>query len=223
MNRNTQIFSAFFLAAVFSIFVVALIKNRGFNFSASDSIIETGEKAGASLGSYSKMAMLSMKPADERLAMPVQGVRMRQIADTWGAARSEGREHSGQDIFAKKGTTVYSATEGYVLRVGENRLGGKVVFVYGAGGRRYYYAHLDDFAPDLKPGDYVTTSSLIGYVGATGNAKNTPPHLHFGVYGADGAMNPLPLLTDRTTNSANEKTDSQAVEKIREKTNGKTL
>lgn len=147
---------------------------------------------------YSEMARLALKEPDARLLMPVKGVRVRQIADTWGAPRSNGREHKGQDIFARRGTPVFSAAEGYVLRVGTSDLGGKSVFVAGRGGRRYYYAHLDDFAPDLKAGDYVSTSSLLGYVGTTGNAFNTPPHLHFGVYGTGGAINPLTLLTDRT-------------------------
>lgn len=163
-----------------------------------DTDIENKTEVETKVTSLSKMALLSMQEADAEILMPVKGVRKNQIADTWGAARSENRSHSGQDIFAKKGTPVYSATEGYVLRVGENRLGGKVIFIYGAGGRRYYYAHLDDFAPELKAGDYVTTDTLIGFVGNTGNARNTPPHLHFGVYGAGGAMNPMPLLTDRT-------------------------
>jgi murein DD-endopeptidase MepM/ murein hydrolase activator NlpD len=38
---------------------------------------------------------------------------------------------------------------------------------------------------------------VLGYVGTTGNAQGTPPHLHFGVYTFNGAINPLPLLTDR--------------------------
>jgi murein DD-endopeptidase MepM/ murein hydrolase activator NlpD len=67
----------------------------------------------------------------------------------------------------------------------------------GAGGRVYYYAHLDAYAPGIKEGDYVTTKSVLGYVGTTGNAAGTPPHLHFGVYATGGAINPLPLLTDR--------------------------
>jgi murein DD-endopeptidase MepM/ murein hydrolase activator NlpD len=155
------------------------------------------ENASGAFGAYSKMAQLSFKAPDEHLLMPVKGVRVNQIADTWGAPRSGGRMHAGQDIFAKKGTPVYSTTEGYVLRVGETDLGGKNVFIYGAGGRRYYYAHLDEFAPDLKAGDAVSTDTLIGYVGATGNAKGTPPHLHFGIYGG-GAVNPLILLRDRS-------------------------
>lgn len=72
------------------------------------------------------------------------------------------------------------------------------MFILGAGGRRYYYAHLEDFASDLKAGDFVTVDTLIGYVGTSGNARGTPPHLHFGVYVAgSGAINPLPLLADR--------------------------
>lgn len=216
MSRFTKIFSAFFLTAILSFIVVAVFNNGALDFSAARPAVNKGGETGASISLYSKMAMLSMKEPDALLLMPVEGVRKKQIADTWGADRSEGRGHSGQDIFAKRGTPVYSATEGYVLRVGENRLGGKVVFVLGAGGRRYYYAHLNDFAADLKAGDFVTTDSLIGYVGTTGNAKNTPPHLHFGVYGAGGAMNPLPLLSDRAAEQ------TKAVEKTDEKTNGKT-
>lgn len=198
MKRVSQNFGAILLAAVL-IAVCAIVFTIGENrFSASRLSVEKSVETSVNFSSYSKMALLSMREPDERLAMPVKGVKTKQIADTWGAGRSGGRIHKGQDIFAKRGTPVYSATEGYVLHIGENQLGGKVIFVYGAGGRRYYYAHLDDFAPDLKPGDYVTTDSLLGYVGTTGNAKNTPPHLHFGVYGIGGAINPLPLLLDRT-------------------------
>jgi len=106
--------------------------------------------------------------------------------------------HQGQDIFAPRGTPIHSATEGYVVRIGENRLGGQTISVLGAGGRVYYYAHLDSYAPSLDVGDYVTPETVLGAVGTTGNAKNTSPHLHFGVYAATGAINPLPLLADRS-------------------------
>jgi peptidoglycan LD-endopeptidase LytH len=193
----SKIFGALSLAGLL-VFICFLL--LGFGEAGSGNTGRPGAKQSDAAGfnTYSQMALLSFREPDARLAMPVSGVKKKQVADTWGAARSGGRGHSGQDIFAKRGTPVYSATEGYVLRVGENDLGGKVVFVYGAGGRRYYYAHLDAFAPDLKAGDYVSTETLLGFVGSTGNAKNTPPHLHFGVYGSGGAVNPLPLLTDRT-------------------------
>ena len=144
------------------------------------------------------VAQLYTKDPDKKLAMPVKDVSTKQVANTWHAPRDGGRLHEGQDIFAPRGTPVLAATEGYVTRIGENALGGQTVSVIGAGGRYYYYAHLDSYAPHLAEGDYVTTQTVLGYVGTTGNAAGTPPHLHFGVYESTrGAMNPLPLLNDR--------------------------
>ena len=148
-----------------------------------------------------RVARLYAAAPDRGLAMPVDGVRVGEVTNTWGAARSGGRQHEGQDIFAERGTEVRSATAGYVVRIGENDLGGNVVFIVGAGGRRYYYAHLDRHATNLKAGDEVTTDTIVGYVGTTGNAAGTPPHLHFGVYTNDGAIDPFPLLIDREQSS----------------------
>lgn len=140
---------------------------------------------------------------DAELLMPVQGVRVRQVANTWGAPRGGGRLHEGQDIFAPRGTPVYAATDGFVWRMGYGALGGNYLFVAGAGGRRYYYAHLERYADGLQVGDYVTTGTLIGYVGNTGNAVTTPPHLHLGIYTGSrrtcdyAVIDPLPLLVDR--------------------------
>lgn len=146
---------------------------------------------------YVHIAGLHMKSPDTNLSMPLKDVKKSQIANTWGAARGEGRSHEGQDIFAPKGTPILSATSGYVVKIGDDNLGGRTVSVVGDGGRKYYYAHLDSYARNLEVGDYVTRQTVLGYVGATGNADGTPPHLHFGVYTPTGAINPLPLLTDR--------------------------
>lgn len=154
---------------------------------------------------YVNVARLYTKSPDETLAMPVQDVTMRQVVNTWHAPRGTDRQHQGQDIFAPRGTPILSATDGYIIRIGENSLGGQTVSVVGAGGRVYYYAHLDSYAPHIKEGDYVTTKTVLGYVGTTGNAAGTPPHLHFGVYSSGGAINPLPLLTDRRNKSATDK------------------
>jgi murein DD-endopeptidase MepM/ murein hydrolase activator NlpD len=148
---------------------------------------------------YVQVAHLYSQEPDRRLAMPLEDISKRNIADTWGAPRGTGRKHEGQDIFAPKGTPILSATSGYVYKIGENNLGGQTVSVIGAGGRVYYYAHLDKYAPGLEEGEWVTTRTVLGYVGTTGNAQGTPPHLHFGIYTGTGAINPLPLLTDRTT------------------------
>jgi murein DD-endopeptidase MepM/ murein hydrolase activator NlpD len=88
-----------------------------------------------------------------------------------------------------------------VVRVGQNRLGGNIVAVLGAAGRYYYYAHLDRYADGLETGQLVEAGQLLGHVGNSGNARGTPPHLHFGVYSAAGAINPLPLLNRRLTNT----------------------
>lgn len=129
--------------------------------------------------------------------MPLEDVSRREVTDTWQAARGVGRRHEGQDIFAAKGTPILSATNGYIYKIGENNLGGQTVSVISSGGRIYYYAHLDSYARGIEVGDRVTTRTVLGYVGTTGNAQGTPPHLHFGIYTLTGAINPLPLLTDR--------------------------
>jgi murein DD-endopeptidase MepM/ murein hydrolase activator NlpD len=141
---------------------------------------------------------------DNDVLMPVQGVYMSEVSDTWGAARSEGRSHEGTDIFAPEGTPIYSATAGYVQRIGYNPVGGNIITIIGGGGTRYYYAHLSGFSQALEEGQYVTPETLLGYVGNTGNAITTPPHLHFGVYAGKSyltcdwdAENPYPLLVDR--------------------------
>lgn len=144
-----------------------------------------------------KIAKLSAQEPDAKILMPVYGARKSGISNTWGAPRGEDRVHEGQDVFAAKGTPVFSGTPGYVVRVGNNTLGGNVIYVIGAGGRRYYYAHLDRFADDLRVGQKVGTDTVIGFVGNTGNAETTPSHLHFGVYEFREAIDPLPLITDR--------------------------
>jgi len=174
---------------LFSIFVVVLLLLivTGLGSVLADKLIF-----------YARVARLSMEEPDRKLAMPLEDVSKRQIADTWHAPRGTDRLHEGQDIFAPKGTPVLSATKGFVYNVGENNLGGQTVSVIGAGGRVYYYAHLDAYAPGLHVGDRVNTRTVLGYVGTTGNAQGTPPHLHFGIYTSSGAIDPLPLLTDRT-------------------------
>jgi murein DD-endopeptidase MepM/ murein hydrolase activator NlpD len=141
-------------------------------------------------------ALVAQEPVSA-LPVPLVGVRTTQVADTWNEAREEGRVHEGVDIFAERGTPIFSVTEGYVMRSGTNRLGGNVVLVLGPGGVRYYYAHLHRAAVGIAPFTHVTTDTVLGFVGNTGNAVQTPSHLHFGVYTQDGPINPYPLLIDR--------------------------
>jgi murein DD-endopeptidase MepM/ murein hydrolase activator NlpD len=141
-----------------------------------------------------RYASLLAREPEAKINIPIRNIKIRQIADTFAAPRGSDRKHQGQDIFAPRNTPVFSATEGYVWRIGENDLGGNTVWIIGAGGRLYYYAHLEKYALELKVGDAVTTDTTLGYVGTSGNAKGTPPHLHFGVYTTEGAIDPLLLF-----------------------------
>lgn len=138
-------------------------------------------------------ARLSARPEPAALPVPVAGVALQALRDTWHGARSGGRRHEGIDIFAPRGREVVSATEGIVTRVGTNNLGGNVVWVMGPGRQLHYYAHLDRYA-GVRAGDIISAGTVLGYVGTTGNARGTPPHLHYGIYTARGAINPYPLL-----------------------------
>lgn len=148
------------------------------------------------------LARVGPEPASE-LVMPVDGVSLGQIADTYGAPRWD-RSHEGLDIFAPRGTPVRAAAPGFVYRIDDLSLGGLTVTVFGDGGVRYFYTHFESVAEELTEGQRVETGDLIGYVGNSGNAAGTPPHLHFGVYHGDEddlcewrAVNPLPILRDR--------------------------
>ena len=140
---------------------------------------------------WQQVSLLQQEPpAENSLPNPVPG---QGLTDTWGAARSQGRTHEGIDIFADRGTPIQSTTQGIVSKVGNNNLGGRVVVVVGPGGAGHYYAHLEDYA-DIAPNDWVEAGDVIGYVGDSGNAKGTPPHLHYGIYINGSAVNPYPLM-----------------------------
>ncbi len=126
---------------------------------------------------------------------PVAGGKNTNIQSFWGAVRDGGRRsHEGVDIFAARGTPVIAITDGRIASSGEKGLGGKQVWLRDPKrGQSLYYAHLDSIAPlgnsKVKKGD------TIGFVGNTGNARTTAPHLHFGIYkGYRGAIDPLAFI-----------------------------
>lgn len=86
--------------------------------------------------------------------------------------------HEGTDIFARTGTPVRSPADG-MLRLAQGGSGGLAAYVYEPNGTYYYMAHLSAFVPGQKPGQQVTTGEIVGYVGDSGNAKGTSPHVHF--------------------------------------------
>ena len=130
------------------------------------------------------------------LAMPVVGVLPYDLSNSWGDSRDGGRrKHKGIDIFAPKGTGIVAVTDGIISYIGEQPKGGLCLWLATENGTSFYYAHLDRWAPGLYEGMEVRSGDLLGYVGNTGNAKTTPPHLHFGVNDNDEMVNPYPILT----------------------------
>lgn len=141
-------------------------------------------------GSYT--INITREPA---LAFPVQGRDSRQISSYFGAPRDGGRRrHEGVDIFAPKGTPAVASVDGIITSVGSNSLGGNVAFLTDNERHiRLYYAHLDRW--NVTNGQRVSVGDTVGFVGNTGNARTTAPHLHFGIYGTmDGATDPLPFI-----------------------------
>jgi murein DD-endopeptidase MepM/ murein hydrolase activator NlpD len=122
---------------------------------------------------------------------PVASRRPIRYVDSWGNARSGGRSHQGIDIFAPRDTPVLSTTNGMVMSVGTNNLGGNVIWILGPGLERHYYAHLNRYGA-FRAGDRVAAGDVIGYAGNTGNARGGPVHLHYGIYRNGTAQNPFP-------------------------------
>jgi len=130
------------------------------------------------------------------LFMPVVGVQPHDLSNSWGAARDGGRrKHKGIDIFAPKGTAVIAVVDGIISYIGDQPKGGHCLWLTTENGSSFYYAHLDRWASGLYEGMEVRSGDLLGYVGQTGNAKTTPPHLHFAVNDNDEMVNPYPILT----------------------------
>lgn len=122
---------------------------------------------------------------------PVAGKSNNAIQSFWGATRDAGaRSHEGIDIFAARGTPVVAVADGRIGFAGEKGLGGKQVWLReDITGYNVYYAHLDSIV--VNNGSGTQSGDTLGFAGSTGNAAGGAPHLHFGIYGGSGAVDPL--------------------------------
>jgi len=101
------------------------------------------------------------------------------FTDSWGAPRSGGRSHKGVDLMAARGAPLVAIESGTVTRTSDSSLGGISIYLTGASGNRYYYAHLDSLADGISGGTSVSVGDLVGSNGSSGNASYSAPHLHF--------------------------------------------
>jgi peptidoglycan LD-endopeptidase LytH len=119
---------------------------------------------------------------ESSMLFPVLGQNKNSIQSFFGDPRDGGRrDHHGVDIFAARFTDVITSADGYITRTGNSKIGGRHVWTYYPSlGINCYYAHLETI--DIKGRQKVKAGTKIGTVGNSGNAKYTPPHLHFGIY-----------------------------------------
>jgi hypothetical protein len=133
-------------------------------------------------------------PPGEGYVFPVFGEA--SFSDDYGAPRAGTGWHHGNDIFAATGTPVLAVADGTLSRVGINTLGGNRLWLTDDAGNEFYYAHLSAYAPATVSGARVRAGQVIAFVGNTGQAITTPPHLHFEVHPRGGdSVNPYPYLT----------------------------
>ena len=130
---------------------------------------------------------------EEGFVFPVYGNY--RYADTWGAPRATTGTHVGTDIFAPIGTPVVAVCDGSLNRVGTLPISGNRLWLKCKGKDSFFYAHMSAFAEDARNGLEVKAGTVVGFVGSTGDAEQTPPHVHFEVHpGNRGPVNPYPFL-----------------------------
>ncbi len=190
------------ITAVVTFLVTSLFWVVAYNL-ASDGGGEPPEKVITETTEPDSRPELVLGPAG--LAVPVAGVEIATLVDTYTQARAGGaRSHDAIDIMAPHGTPVVAAAEGVVEKLFESRGGGGLTVYVRSPDRRwsYYYAHLQAYAPGLTEGQRIRRGDAVGRVGSTGNANPAGPHLHFAVHRMSESddwhegtpVNPYPLL-----------------------------
>lgn len=136
-----------------------------------------------------KSALARVRPEDVDLSVllsgglliPVEGVDIEKLRDSFLAQRGKYAQHLAIDIGAPRGTPVLATTDGEIVRVSRESRGGKSLYQKDATGKYLlFYCHLSGYAPDSKPGRQVRKGDVIGYVGSTGHVIGGP-HLHFSI------------------------------------------
>ncbi len=171
--------------------------------AGGNAIREASAAAGitsANIASADEMQALAAR----RLLIPVEGVERAALRDNFEESRG-GHRHDALDIMAARGTPVHAVDAGRVAKLFASRAGGLTVYQFDRDEKyAYYYAHLDHYAAGLKEGTLLARGEVLGYVGTTGNAPPSAPHLHFTILrlGDDrkwwkgAAVNPYPFLVE---------------------------
>jgi murein DD-endopeptidase MepM/ murein hydrolase activator NlpD len=152
-----------------------------------------GGKAGPARPRRRRAPRLRTLRTSRGYAFPVYGKHI--FSDDYGAPRQYTGQHEGNDIFAEAGTPVVAVTKGRLFRVGTLPISGNRLWLESDKGDQFFYAHLSSFAEHARNGKEVAAGEVVGFVGSTGNAEQTPPHLHFEIHPKGGdPINPYPFL-----------------------------
>ena len=131
----------------------------------------------------------------ENMVFPVQHV-MSHFYDDWGEIRGDGsRVHEGIDIRAPKGAPIVAIADGKINTMTYTNSSGYYIAIDHENGWLSLYVHLNDdiegndnlggketaFAENIYLGAEVVAGQIIGYLGDSGNADGTVPHVHFEV------------------------------------------
>jgi murein DD-endopeptidase MepM/ murein hydrolase activator NlpD len=129
----------------------------------------------------------------------------------WRSPRSGGRRHQGNDLMAPKLTEVYAAADGVVTKLSTSARAGRYLIIEHAAGWETYYIHLNNdtpgtddgnaswlltVGPGIEEGTRVEAGQLIGWVGDSGNAEGSGPHLHFELHHNGAPVNPYQALVE---------------------------
>jgi murein DD-endopeptidase MepM/ murein hydrolase activator NlpD len=140
-----------------------------------------------------------------RLGLPIAGLKLPDIRDTFDEGRANGKPHEATDILAPRGTPVLAIQDGTIRKLFTSVPGGLTIYEFDPEEIYcYYYGHLDRYAEGLREGAQVSRGQVIGYVGTTGNAPVNTPHLHLAIFklGPEKrwwqgvAINPYPVLRE---------------------------
>ena len=131
------------------------------------------------------------------IGLPIANMQKAQVQDTFNDTR---------DIMEPRGTPVHAVVEGNVVKLFDSKKGGTTLYQYdNAKQYCYYYAHLDRYADGIKEGMLLRKGDVLGYVGSTGDANPSNPHLHFEIlqlgpdklwYKNTTQINPYPILME---------------------------
>ena len=198
------------VAALATVGIAATVANRpaGARIAPASPITATAVPVAAVTTTKDKAAAADDMQllATRKLQLPVQGYDAKKLRDNFDETRGGVRKHEALDIMAPRGTPVIAADDGTIAKLFRSVAGGITVYQFDSAGKfAYYYAHLDRYREGLKEGDAVKRGDVLGYVGSTGNAPESAPHLHFTIFqlGPEKkwwrgkAVNPYPYLAAR--------------------------